>query len=453
MINKKAFWMTLTMVFALVDLSAQGIDLRSGANLISKGPGDAHIVIRNGNWTNEGVNDVIQDHCILRMSGNQDNTIGGSSITVFDKLVIDKQNATVRLGETQQLADSLHFLEGLLDVNNEILQLYTGAAIYDESEANRVIGPNGGSVYYAESNFDPSTNPNPGNLGLVFQGSGASNALIIFRSHVPAAIGTIPTIDRVYDLELGDGPDYTYQLEYFDAELNAALESELEVFAQVPPTNWENESFLARDANNNWVQQNGLPRKVLLTLGDLTSVVLPIELIGQRLSCQEGRAILEWSTASESDLVAFQIESSRNGLDWFPVAEIPAKGDRETPADYQWVSDRLSGSTYFRIVQVQLDERLGEALPIQFSDCGEPDFGANRLFPNPTSGRMSLETETPITGFELIDALGRKVFEYHQENAFNQLTIEVPSTLVAGAYWLRLMDAKRTVLPVQLVRP
>ncbi|MEO1435385.1 MAG: T9SS type A sorting domain-containing protein [Bacteroidota bacterium] len=446
----RIFWLFISMIGSLPGLAGQGIDIGTGASIVTTGPGDAHIILQNANWINAWNTPL--DHCVVRFTGTQNSVIGGSQFSYFDKLIIDKQGASVLLTQDQEVVDSLVMMAGFLDLNGQEIEIYPDAALYNESETSRVIGPAGGVVQYGVGFYDPSINPNPGNLGLSIQGPAVNSFLALDRSHVPALIGTIPSIDRVYEINLGGAPAFGYTFNYFDAELGSANEGALEFYTQEPNSNWESAGFFSRDPVTNEVVQSLTFSKAKITLADPTNIVLPVELINQSVTCLGNAVHLQWETATERNNQGFEVQASTNAEDWESIAWIDGLGSHHSGNRYEFVENFPGEWIYFRIVQTDFDgQQFG--FPVMVQRCNASTSLENVLFPNPTTGLVHVQSKTAIEGFEIIDALGRTVWQYHQASNFNQLTVEVPATMVAGAYWLRLMDTERTVLPFQLIRP
>ncbi|MEM6344333.1 MAG: dockerin type I domain-containing protein [Bacteroidota bacterium] len=234
----------------------------AGGHVVAKG--QAHIVLQNANWVNDG--NFSADSSIVTFSGTAFDTIAGSSQTTFHQLVLSKATGGVVLGNNQQVDDTLYFVVGTLDLagNNLILGTQYGG-ISGETETNRVIGPSGGELIKTVDFSTPPNASNPGNLGAILSSSSSLGTTIVRRGHQPQALPNGSSIERYYVLEpnSNSGLGATLRLLYFDAELNGINEATLEAW-QNEGTNWINYSPNATDASLNFVES------LLDTLGTIT---------------------------------------------------------------------------------------------------------------------------------------------------------------------------------------
>lgn len=126
-----------------------------------------------------------------------------------------------------------------------------------------------------------------------------------------------------------------------------------------------------------------------IELVEIQNIPLPVTLTSFTSECDSGMPLLKWTTASEQNSDYFQIERSRDGVDWISGSKVQAIGNSNTAKNYQFYdmsSGRFEG--YYRLKQVDFDGQFEYFGPI-YSNCME---SVNKLeceiFPNPSSNEI-----------------------------------------------------------------
>lgn len=124
------------------------------------------------------------------------------------------------------------------------------------------------------------------------------------------------------------------------------------------------------------------------------------------------RVAIVWTTEQEVNIDYFIIEKSLNAVDFTAIGEIPAAGLSDSPLSYQWFDQQLAdGYNYYRLKQVSYDGNVTLS-PTRVVEIRSEEEKAINLFPNPTTGKISLSwmqvghesmllTVTDFTGKEL----------------------------------------------------
>ena len=82
------------------------------------------------------------------------------------------------------------------------------------------------------------------------------------------------------------------------------------------------------------------------------ATLLPVELISFNGKEENGVNVLKWSTASELNSDFFEVEWSRDAIDWNTIGKMQAAGSSNFLLDYQFVHENfMSGINYYRLVQ------------------------------------------------------------------------------------------------------
>lgn len=96
----------------------------------------------------------------------------------------------------------------------------------------------------------------------------------------------------------------------------------------------------------------------VVTILDVALQPAPLPVEWTRFSARlDGRdGLLEWETASEVNNKGFDIQHSRNGVQWTTLGFVPSKGSQQVPAQYDFRAPELSpGTHFFRLRQMDFD--------------------------------------------------------------------------------------------------
>ncbi|AZQ61185.1 T9SS type A sorting domain-containing protein [Flammeovirga pectinis] len=112
---------------------------------------------------------------------------------------------------------------------------------------------------------------------------------------------------------------------------------------------------------------------------------LPVSLINFDVSLQKQNALLEWSTASETNNDYFLIEHSTDGRNWKNINQINGAGNSNVQLDYSFIDEHLAiGNNYYRLTQVDFDGKSETfaTKSIQFGVVNQNLISVN-CYPNP----------------------------------------------------------------------
>lgn len=125
---------------------------------------------------------------------------------------------------------------------------------------------------------------------------------------------------------------------------------------------------------------------------DCSIVALPVELTDFQLDVlANNRVLVNWTTLSERNTDHFSIERSADGKNWQTIGQLKAASNSTERIDYAFYDNSpLTGINYYRIVTVDLDGNEST------SDVQSTSFISSearcRVFPNPSAGKIAIET-------------------------------------------------------------
>ena len=142
-------------------------------------------------------------------------------------------------------------------------------------------------------------------------------------------------------------------------------------------------------------------------------VLLPVELISFTAQKNDKNVILKWQTANEVNNRGYEIQKSRNGLDWEYMGFVNGTGTTSEVNSYQFIDRQpFSGINYYRLKQSDFDGAFN------FSPIVNVEFTNARnlidVYPNPSSGSINIQANNPEDlkmSLRVVDQLGRTVWE------------------------------------------
>jgi hypothetical protein len=401
-------------------------------------------VVVNLNNTNLIVNGTLQQSAgdgTFMFSGNLGTSISGSSLPVFDKLVIAAGTGnTLSLQNDVNVVSQVGFTSGLLDLNTHDLNLGSTGLLMNESDSSRIIGPAGGEVMATATLNAPSL-ANPGNLGAFISSSQDLGSTTISRGHQSQAIGgTGATILRYFDIVPTNDVSLnaTLRQQYFDPELNGFNPDSLQVWSSPDNVNWTNLGSTDRDTALHYVDLTGIGSFSRWTLSSSSGTPLPLTYLLFNANCTSGQVNIQWETAQQFNTKVFDVERSGNGSQWQVIGSLPAAGNSSVENSYSYTDNNpLPGNNEYRIAEYDLDGRPNYTQVIN-SSCGiaEPFT----VWPNPVINTVWINISTSANSkadIRLYDARGGMIMvkETDLPQGNNQFSLNL-ANLAHGTYEL-----------------
>ena len=145
------------------------------------------------------------------------------------------------------------------------------------------------------------------------------------------------------------------------------------------------------------------------------SGVLPVDFTDFKLSYQDGKVLLNWSTASETNNSHYLVERSENGKDFLAIGSVKGAGT-STARNYYSFTDAntglVTGTLYYRIKQVDNDGGFDYSEVKSILVTSLNNAAAITFYPNPVQNELKVSLNNPnevINGFSIHDYSGRKI--------------------------------------------
>lgn len=170
---------------------------------------------------------------------------------------------------------------------------------------------------------------------------------------------------------------------------------------------------------------------------------LPIELIFFKSKCENQKAVLKWSTASETNNDYYLVERSFDGIDWKTIGIVDGSGNSNGLKNYSFIDEEtFNDISYYRLKQTDFNETYTYSPIIDFKDCRE-NLTVVDIYPNPTNEKIYFlfnGDKELINSISIYNSLGEKV--YHSD--FYQPEINL-SDKQEGIYYIHYVLTSETI--------
>jgi hypothetical protein len=310
--------------------------------------------------------------------------MGGNNAVQIQELEIAKTNeALLNLNQNIGVSGKVIFTSSNINLNDYTLDLGTTGFLEAESESSRITTSGVGQVS-ATALLNSPLSVNPGNLGAIITSSQNLGTVVLKRGHQSQTIGNgiTSSVLRYYDITPTNNTDLnaTVRLSYLESELNTLPENSLVLWTSTNNEQWSNQMFTARDLAANWVEKNNMASLSRFTLS-AANTALPVQLLQLSGSIINCKAELVWQTASEQASRHFDIEHSRDGVQFKKVGEVAASGNSATLRNYSFTVGIDHGPHWFRLRIVDRDGSFKiSSIILLRNSCGNSGYV---VYPNP----------------------------------------------------------------------
>ncbi len=434
--------LTIIVTFFWSQSYSQNTFKITGNNVKVKG--FTSIVLKNTQFINNGIFDAAIGKVVISGDASDvQSSIGGTSVTTFYNLTVNKTSNGTQLNQFIQVNNELQMTSGNLDLNNNDLLL--GSTITEESSTSYIHGSAGGKVIKTVSLNAPN-NENPGNIGASITSSANLGSTTIYRGHIAQDVNGEQGIERYYDIVPANnsGLDATLQLYYLDHELNGIAENDLAPFEH-DGVEWT--EYLANDANQttNFVEAIGIDALYFWTLAHEVAP-LPIELLYFRGRLEENNEVsLDWATTSEQNNKGFEVQRMTTNSDWEIIGWVNGFGTTFEEQQYNLIDKNpAAGLNYYQLKQIDFDGTFDYSNVVAIEV--ENRISNLEIYPNPTAGKLNF-SESINGKLTVRNTLGQIVYQ-NQTETIQYLDL---SFLPTGSYLLEHLDQKENVQVVKFI--
>ena len=177
--------------------------------------------------------------------------------------------------------------------------------------------------------------------------------------------------------------------------------------------------------------------------GAAMNLVIPLELISfEAETTEKQHVLLNWHTANESDMAAFELERSADAKDFTPLSKIAPKNGLQQFYTFE-DAEPLKNISYYRLKMVNTDGSFKYSL-IQSVELSKHQTPNSNVSPNPLKAGQLLHIETRATdsptNLIMTDALGRVI----QQSTIQSGDTWFPTSGLANGVYFLTCTSKNT---------
>jgi len=171
-------------------------------------------------------------------------------------------------------------------------------------------------------------------------------------------------------------------------------------------------------------------------------ILLPVKLSSFNAKVNNCVVNLDWTSATESDLATYEIQSSNDGAKYKTIATIPAAGTTSNQKySFQQVNPQ-QGKLYYRLKMVGIDGNFEYSKTIAMKlDCSKKQVF---VYPNPVRDILNINitnSQDNVTTGKLYNANGKLVYTGNMISGTNTINM---TGFAKGIYMLQLISNTET---------
>ncbi len=180
-------------------------------------------------------------------------------------------------------------------------------------------------------------------------------------------------------------------------------------------------------------------QKVFLKIYNINCIVLNAPELNFKGKLQNEKILLTWNGENDTKTKSFELQKSSDGINFSPLANIPA--NLKYPSAYTYVDpDPVQSKSYYRLRLIPNGNDAPRYSPV-VALFDKIDFRMSAV--NPFRNILKIETSTPAEGIVdiiLCDTYGKVIIQksVHTYGGATTLTLDETSRLSAGIYILRI---------------
>ncbi len=128
-------------------------------------------------------------------------------------------------------------------------------------------------------------------------------------------------------------------------------------------------------------------------------LALPVELTSFASTVSGNNVILNWTTATETNNLCFEIEKKAQGSEWNIVGMVDGKGNSNSVTNYTYTDNKVSAGKYtYRLKQIDFDgtSEYSNEIEVTLSETGSYALAQN--YPNPFNPVTNIKFSIPTEG-------------------------------------------------------
>lgn len=422
----------------------------------------------------------------LTLNGSTDQTLSGSGIYLLDNLTINKSSSDLILSSPATIQGTLTMTSG--NIVNPLNILTVGISSSNPGSLTHTSGIVTGQLRRYLSNGNGATFFPIGNsttlrdVSIDIQGSPGTNQYLTasFVSGCPQ--GSSGNLQEGLPLTASDGQlvenyneegywnisptdnDYNSQInsKTYDIELHMNNFSNMNDFSQMriiksPGSNTSSSNHIAwtatthvtsLGANNDFIVSATSVGFSFFGSGGDNNGALPVELTSFNGECVDDGVQLIWQTESEFNSSHYDIEYSRDGLEWSVIHTQSAAGNSTEDLVYEYThKNASSGDNYYRLNQIDIDGTV-KTYDIINVNCENQIESYFTIYPNPSNESFNIViNDSRILGDALIqitDTKGNVILTKSVEVKSGINMFIMNEDISSGIYYINILSGGKS---------
>ena len=397
-------------------------------------------IINYGDWVAN--TPVMNDTDSIHVHQKWD-TIGGLQGTNFYKLTTDNPTG-VTIMSPVDVRDTLTTRQWVLDLNGEQISLWFTGKIMESDTSYAFDNTNNGQIT-ASGVLNNTISANIWNLGLEITWGGNMDTVTIERQHMDQLSGQWAYLNYKVSPKNQPVGNVTITMLYASQHIQVGQDpASFDIYRE--DTSLRLPTWATPDVPNSSVSvvlTDGF--KDGLTLWD-NGIPLSVQILTFSADCQNWLTALNWRTATETDSNHFEIQRSTDGSTWTTIGQVTAAGNSTQEQSYTFDDEQAGEGIvyYYRFIEIDNDGNQSTHSQIVASNCVIEWIDALSVFPNPTSGSLTIQLQSKIhkdVSLHIFDMNGKAVYQEDMNAIFGIIQYYKDfSMLAAGMYALKVWE-------------
>jgi len=177
-----------------------------------------------------------------------------------------------------------------------------------------------------------------------------------------------------------------------------------------------------------------------------TNIVIPVELTNFAGNNEDGKVVLKWKTATETNNLGFEIERKTEGGNWNKIGYVAGNGTSAEAHNYLFEDKNLTaGALYYRLKQLDMNGTYTYSKEIEAAGVVK-EYSLAQNYPNPfnpeTSISFTLANDSNVK-LSVYDITGRIVKELlNGKKSKGAYTVNFNASGIASGVYFYRMEAK-----------
>ncbi len=213
-----------------------------------------------------------------------------------------------------------------------------------------------------------------------------------------------------------------------------------------PASNVTGTSTITVTVTDNGGTANGGVNAVVRTFQVTVTNSLPLNLVSLKVYQSGNEILLDWITSSEMDLEKYEVEKSKDGINFSTIGAVAARGNSSVLI-YNWPDVHpFTGDNFYRLKMIDKNGQVRYSPVVKVSIGSKGEF--IKVNPNPVTDKtLGLQLNNLSKGryqLMLYDSKGHNLFSRSIDHigGSQSLSIQLPSLISSGIYRLRMTNNK-----------